>query len=644
MCGIFGFVDRSATPAAGPGALGVRMRDSLSHRGPDGWGVVTFEGHAIDVRGSGSPPERRARHAVTSSVATLGHQRLAVIDLSDGGRQPRASVDGRFWITYNGEIYNYRELGAELDSTGWPLKSDSDTEVLLSLFMRDGVECLDRLRGMFAFAIWDDIEGTLFMARDRFGMKPLCYARPSAGSLAFASEPKALMAAGLASPEEAPGAAAAFLRLGFMPSSASWYRDVEVVPPGHWARWSGDAVASGAYWSVGAASAGPVEEIDPASAAALVQPALVASTRAHLVSDVPVGVFLSGGLDSTAVLATARMAQPGPLRTFTVVFPGTRFDESALARRAAEHFGTEHCEIEVSDNRFFDGLDRFFDAMDEPTVDGANTYLVAQAAREAGLKVVLSGLGADELLGGYDSFVQVPRIRRLRQRLDRVPGGRSAASWVAGLVPSRAAPKMAELVTDPGWDLVEVWRGYRALFSRVHLRALLGEAAHGSGASDRHETEDWFWDIARSEIEEYMIPLLLRDADAYTMAWGLELRTPFVDHLLVETVRDTVRWRRDGATSYKATLIARMQGLVPPTHLGQPKRGFVLPIEDWLRRAFDDGAKRDETLAALAAEPRYRFAIDLFRRGRLHWSRIWALYVLERFTRGRAAGASGPES
>ena len=429
-----------------------------------------------------------------------------------------------------------------------------------------------------------------------------------------------------------------------MPSSASWYRDIAVVPPGHWVQWNGDATSVGAYWHLGVAPVGDAGEREPERVAAVVEPAIAASVRAHLVSDVPVGVFLSGGLDSTAVVAAARDAQPGPLRTFTVVFPGTGFDESALARQAAERFGTEHTEVRVSGDGFFDDLDRFFAAMDEPTVDGANTFLVARAAREAGLKVVLSGLGADELLGGYDSFVRVPRIRLLRRQLGRVPGGRAVARWTASLVAGRSAPKAAELVSSSACDLIEVWRDYRALFARAHLSALVGADAGPAPADDRRESHDVFWDIARAEIEEFMSPQLLRDADAFTMTWGLELRTPFVDHLLVEPVRDAARWPRDRGTSFKATLFARMPGLVPPAHLGHPKRGFVLPIEDWLRRAIDAGGDRDETLAAILDRPRYRFVIDGFRRGRLHWSRVWALYVLERFTRGRAGGASGPAS
>lgn len=641
MCGIFGHVDRA--PEASAGAAAARMRGALGHRGPDGWGLVTLGGDAIEEHGSSRPPARRARRAPVSWTTVLGHQRLAVIDLTDGGRQPRSTPDGRFWMTYNGEIYNYQALRLELETAGLRFESQSDTEVLLSLFVREGPRCLDRLRGMFAFAIWDDLEGTLFLARDRFGMKPIYYAQPGPRALAFASEPKALVAAGFASPEPAAGAAAAFLRRGSMPAGASWYRDLRLLPPGHWARWDGQAVSTERYWRMGAHE-GAASAVPVGQAAVSVARALVASVRAHLVSDVPVGIFLSGGLDSTAALAAARRAHGGPLRTFTVAFPGTRFDESGLARAAARHFGTDHTEVAISGDRFFAEMDRFFTCMDEPTVDGANTYLVAQAAREAGLKVVLSGLGADELLGGYESFVQVPRLRRLIAHLDRLPGARAAAAFTAARLPTRAAPKLAEILGGRSVDLVDLWRDYRALFSREHVDAVAGREAPATAAHDvngRRETGDWFWDVARCEVEEFMSPQLLRDADAFTMAWGLELRTPFVDHELLAVVRDGGRWARAPGASYKATLFGHMPGFLPASHLGRPKQGFVLPIEDWLRSALDDRgrATRDDVLARVAADPRARWVVEQFQRGRLHWSRVWALYVLERFTRGRGAPA-----
>jgi asparagine synthase (glutamine-hydrolysing) len=643
MCGILGYVTHAPARDDARAAAVVRMRDALAHRGPDGWGLVRLEGDRIEEDGSGRPAARRPRTPPAPWAAALGHQRLAVIDLTDGGRQPRATPDGRFWITYNGEIYNYRELRVELESGGARFTSESDTEVLLALYARDGAACLDRLRGMFAFAVWDDREGVLFLARDRFGMKPLCYASPSAGAIAFASEPKALLAAGLASRQPAEGSAARFLRRGSLPADASWYADVRVVAPGGWARWTRDGIATGRYWSLDESSDGPPRPVPAESAAAAVRRALVASVRAHLVADVPVGVFLSGGLDSAALLAAAREVSNGPLRTFTVVLPGTPHDEGALARQAAERFGTEHVEIAVSGDRFLEQLGRFFDAMDEPTVDGANTYLVAQAARSAGLSVALSGLGGDELLGGYGSFVAVPRLGRLIAALGSVPGGRAAAAWFAGRLPTRGAPKMAELLGRTPPRLDEVWRAYRALFTHAQVGVLAGAEAPAPGAAPGRADRDPFWTVSRCEIEEFMEPQLLRDADAFTMAWGLELRTPFVDHELLAAVRAAGRWARAGGASYKATLFRRMSGFLPEGHLGVPKRSFVLPIERWLRRALADPSVRDATLESVLAEPRCRPIVERFARGRLHWSRVWALYVLERFARrGTGEGAARP--
>jgi len=642
MCGILGCVRHAPARDGADVAAVVRMRDVLAHRGPDGWGLVRLEGGRIEEEGSGRPSAGRPRAPAAPWTAAIGHQRLAVIDLTDGGRQPRSTPDGRFWITYNGEIYNYRELRGELESRGVRFTSESDTEVLLALFARDGAACLDRLRGMFAFAVWDDRDGALFLARDRFGMKPLCYAMPSAGSIAFASEPKALLAAGLVQPRPAPESAARFLRRGCLPADASWYADVRVVEPGGWVRWTREGIATGRYWSLDEADGAPPRSASAESAAAAVRLALVASVRAHLVADVPVGVFLSGGIDSAAVLAAAREVASGPLRTFTVVLPGAPHDESAPARRAAERFGTEHVEIEVSGDRFLEQIGRFFDAMDEPTADGANTYLVAQAARSAGLKVALSGLGGDELLGGYPSFVAVPRLGRLIGALGSVPGGRAAAAWFAGRLPTRGAPKMAELVGRTPPRLDEVWRAYRALFTDAQVRELTGGGVTAPPDDASGQTsDDPFWTVSRCEIEEFMEPQLLRDADAFTMAWGLELRTPFVDHELLAAVRAAGRWARAGGASYKATLFGRMPGFLPDEHLRGPKRGFVLPIEQWLRRAVADPSARDAALASVFAEPRCRPIVERFARGRLHWSRVWALYVLERFARRHGAEGAG---
>ncbi len=644
MCGILGIVERHARLTTGLPSAAARMRDALAHRGPDGWGLVMLDGDAVEERSATGPAMRRPRVADAPRAAILGHHRLAIIDLSAGGHQPRSTPDGRFWITYNGEIYNYRELRRDLESIGFRFQSESDTEVLLTLYVREGAKCLERLRGMFAFAIWDDREGTLFLARDRFGIKPLYCSDLPAGPFVFASEPKACLASGLVPADGDPAAAALFLRRGCLPARVSYYRRLTPIPPGHWARWDGDRLATGEYWSLDTTVAAfATRETSADEAGRAVRQALAASVEAHMVSDVPVGVFLSGGLDSTAVVAAAREIHTGTLRTFTVAFPGTPWDESALARQAAARYGTDHTEIALTADRFFADLDRFFDAMDEPTADGVNTFVVARAAREAGLKVVLSGVGGDETLGGYDSFVDVPRLWRWLQA-GRAPVARRVLAALVERAPARWAPKVAEMLREPPASLPALWGQYRALFTRSQISAL-APGQHAKPAAEFGDPDggagDPFWQIARCEIEEFMIPQLLRDADAYTMAWGLELRTPFVDHAFLAAVGAAGRWPRRRGESWKTTIFRHMDGFLPPSHLGRRKQGFTLPFDRWLREALAAARPRDDTFAALLGAPRSRAIVDGFLRGRLHWSRPWALYVLERFRQRRHGHETG---
>ncbi len=659
MCAIFGWVGADDGCDAGVVASVRRMRDALAHRGPDGWGVVTLAGHAIDIEHDAGEPTRRSRLSPAAHAAVLGHHRLAIIDLTPGGRQPRSTPDGRFWITYNGEIYNYRELRRDLQEAGVAFESQADTEVVLALFVREGPRALDRLRGMFALAVWDDLEGALFLARDRFGMKPLVWTEPRAGTLLFASEPKACLASGLVSPDVDPPTEARFLRRGYLPTTTSAYRSLQPLAPGRWLRWTRDGIVTGRYWSLDAALGnGPARRARVEEAAQTLDAALTDSVRAHLVSDVPVGLFLSGGVDSTAVLAAARRVSSGTLRTFTVGCPGMPWDESASARATAARFDTTHTDIVVTADEVFAGVDRFFDTMDDPTADGLNTFVVARAAREAGLKVVVSGLGGDELLGGYGSFVGVPRLARVLALGRRAPALPRAAAAVATRLASGGARKIAEILRDAPCDVEGVWRRYRALFTRDQVLALARsgfdvdplEEAVGSCLTDGRETagaarsclgpsgpgdDETFWRIVRCEVAEFMIPQLLRDADQFTMTWGLELRTPFVDHAFFAAMRRVGAWPRRRGLSFKATLFAATPQLVPPAQANRPKRGFVLPMDRWLRDALSGERPRDEGFAALRSEPRYRVVVDDFLRGRLHWSRPWALYVLERWRQGR---------
>jgi asparagine synthase (glutamine-hydrolysing) len=640
MCAIAGLVDaRARDPDAAWRAVEA-MRRALAHRGPDDWGLVALAGGRVcrAAAAAAARPEAPTPHGGPAGpLVVLAHQRLAVIDLTPSGHQPMATPDGRFWITYNGELYNYRALRAELERAGVGFRGTSDTEVLLELFAREGPDAFARCRGMFAAAIWDATTATLWLVRDRFGIKPLYYARSAPHRLLFASEVKGLLASGLVSTDPDPRAPATFLARGFLPTEATFFRDIVALPPGCWARWRSDTWQIAPYWSLARVLAGRWRRVAAAEAAGQVRAALDESVRAHLVSDVPVGVFLSGGLDSTAVLGAVRRVYSGPLRTLTVVAPGTAHDEGALARQAAARYETEHVEVVLSGTELPGCLDEFFAALDQPTADGLNTYLVARAAREVGLKVVLSGLGGDELLGGYDSFVRVPRAVAWLAVARRVPGLVPTLAGLAAALPLATAPKAAELLAAAasGAALETVWRASRRLLTDAELRGLgyepvlLGPSTRGSAEG----VVDPFARVAACELAEFMTPQLLRDTDVFALRWAVEVRTPFVDHRVLEAVRAAGRWPRGRAPSYKLALFRAGEGFAPPDHLARPKRGFFLPFEGWLRRALEAPAASplNAQLAAILGRPTFRPFVERFVRGRLHWSRLWALYVLERF-------------
>lgn len=641
MCGIAGIASSGGHTVSDCETAVLRMTDVLSHRGPDDWGTVAWSGDRIIERSMTCPRVDRvcgeSEYRSECSVV-LGHRRLAIIDLSNNAHQPMGTADGRFWITFNGEIYNYRELRRELKSLGTTFRSTSDTEVLLALYAKEGERCLQRIRGMFAFAVWDGEKQELFLARDRFGMKPLYYARNPHGVFVFASELKALLSSGWASADFDEESETVFLQRGCIGAPKTFYRDIEALQPGHWAKWNGKELTIQSYWllskTIATAQNSRSRPWARADTAQEIRHALVETVASHLVSDVPVGVFLSGGLDSTAILGAIRQSYTGPLRTFTLAFPGAAWDESNLARRAAAHYGTEHTELEITKEDFCKDLDEMFLAMDQPTVDGYNTHFVAKCLRQAGGKVALSGLGGDEFLGGYKSFVNVPRLYHYFRAAEQLPWLTQFSGRIAEQLPMKCAPKMAQVLRRAPYSLPALWRHYRALFTDKQIRDLgmLPFASNGSESAGFH-VEDPFWAVACLESEHFMVPQLIRDADVFTMRHGVELRMPFVDHVFLSSVLEAGRWTRAGAPSYKAALFQSMDGLFPSNHLRQRKKEFLFPLAVWLRELLSNETSSEvgRQLRAYLDKPGYRPYVEGFNRRKVHWSRIWALYVLERF-------------
>ena len=585
MCGIAGLVSRNH--AGDRRGLLARMHGAIAHRGPDDRGAWQSAHHE----------------------AGFVHTRLSIIDPSPAGHQPMPLGD-RFTITYNGEIYNFAELRSALAASGVAFRSNSDTEVILRLYEAHGPACVDRLRGMFAFAIWDEQERSCFIARDRFGIKPLYY-RDDAGVLTFASELRALLAGGVPADLDA-NAAYQYFRSGSVPEPLTLIRGVRALEAGHYMLWQEGRLTTRKYWDVCFPGAAPAED-----AAAIARAALLDSVKHHFVSDVPVGVFLSGGMDSTAIVALASAVRGSGLRTFSLTFPGSDLDEGPEARRIAEHFATDHHEWALDGATAAGLFEQFLAAADQPSVDGFNTFIVARLARRHDTKVVLSGLGGDEMFGGYPSFREVPRLARLGQ-LVRLGGPLStAAVRVAGELGGSRLRRLNDLMSSPA-DLANAYGVFRGIYSSEEAAALtahyLGEHMAStedvSSACNDPTPED---SVSRLELTRYMRNQLLRDADVMSMASGVELRVPFVDSEVFDALSRVPAHQR---LERGKALLHRAVPEIPDWIARRPKRGFTLPLEQWL--------SHDWAPPVTQVDGPPTIAID-------SWYRKWSLLSFERW-------------
>jgi asparagine synthase (glutamine-hydrolysing) len=566
MCGLAALFAYGADAPPIAEAELMAMREAMRARGPDGAGLWLA-------------PEGRVG---------LAHRRLAIIDLSPGGAQPMAIDDGRLRIAYNGEIYNYKALRAELEAVGERFQGESDTEVILRLYRRVGPACVERLRGMFAFALWDEASRGMLLARDPFGIKPLYYA-DDGRTVRVASTVKGLRAGGAIDGALDPAGAVGYFLFGSVPEPHTLHRAVKALPAGH-VLWFDRAGTRGpkAFFDAGetlAAAARPEGALD-------LRARLLDSVRHHMVADVPVGVFLSAGLDAATVAALAAETRGTRLDTLTLgfrEFEGTARDEVPLAEAVARSLGTRHHTERVTGATFQGELANVLAAMDQPTIDGVNIYFVARAARERGLKVALSGLGGDELFGGYDSFRQIPA---LVAALRWLPGartlGRSARIVTASLARRLTSPKLAgaiEYGTRMGdayllrrglympWELTDVLdpdlarAGWAALEPLTRLNALADRAQEPRRA------------VQALEMTWYMRNQLLRDADWAGMAHGVEIRVPFVDARLFQ---DLAPWLGRAGGPDKRAMALTPKAPLPDAVLRRPKTGFFVPVREWL--------------------------------------------------------------
>jgi asparagine synthase (glutamine-hydrolysing) len=740
MCGICGASNFSEPDA---GALVRRMTDTMVHRGPDD------EGYLDD------------------GPLALGMRRLSIIDL-EGGHQPIFNEDGSIGVVLNGEIYNFRSLRKRLEDRGHSFRTRSDSEVIAHAYEEWGADSVQHLEGMFAFAVWDrrgakgqeqrgkseERRGTLFLARDRLGIKPFYYYAgkeqsakskeqraegedpfsdsdgplplalgPLPGSqFLFASEVRTLLASGVVPRRLSRSALRSYLLFGSVSEPETLVEGVFSLPPGHtltirldghgatpkpepyWNIASGGkeqrakrqeqpAVriatetqrhggAGGAPMRAGETSAVPVNSqseirnagspdgqpgwgassqssltpspFAPGSlrfAQARVRELLSESVRQHLIADVPIGVFLSSGIDSTALAALASREVSG-IHTFTVAFPEKEFSEAAIARQTAKQFGTTHDELMLSGDEMLARLTEAVGALDQPSIDGINTYFVSWAARQAGLKVTLSGLGGDEVFGGYNTFRRTPQYQRLAAIGSQVPRSLRAAMAAAlssagsGLARGDAARKLAALWNDSS-SLPHAYFFARALFTPSQVAELLNETQRPDNllwwdwlaeGAEQTSKMDNFSAVTCLEARSYLVSTLLRDTDSMSMAHSLEVRVPFLHHPLVEFVTQLPAEMKQRNGTPKALLVAALSDLLPSEVIHQTKRGFTFPWEQWLRGPLREMI--DSGLASLS--PSLRDAVNeksayavwqSYLNGKTSWSRPWSLYVLNEWVK-----------
>jgi asparagine synthase (glutamine-hydrolysing) len=646
MCGIAGLMRLDGRVTVEDVGAVLRMLDVQRHRGPDDWGLLLPDATARSRELGPLLGRLDPAHVMTypversSPMAVLGVRRLAILDRSPRGRMPMGSASGRGWLAYNGETYNYRELRAELGPAE-SFSSGSDTEVLLRAFDTWGEAALARLRGMFGLGYFQAAPTpTLLLARDRFGIKPL-YWHEDRRRVLFASEVAAIVRGGLV-PDEACGEALArFLEWGSVPSPLTTVKDVRVLPPAHVLKISSRGARVERYWDLGGAveAARRTAPRAAADAVAATRERLEESVRLHLVGDVPLGVFLSGGIDSSALAALAAEGRPQPLTTLSVAFEERALSEAAYARRMAARVGADHHEVLLRAPEVFADLGAFFAAMDQPTVDGLNTWCIARAARDAGLTVVLSGLGGDEVFWGYDHLRRTAALGLARAAMAVVP-----AAIRRGV--TRLGPMAGALLARPGLDRLAaleaptppgVYHLVRGLFPRAVVKDLLGasegdlEAAAPALTTDaRAGAGDLREALTRLEFSHYLGDQLLRDTDVMGMAHSIEARVPYLDHRLVETVLGLPAALKLDRARPKPLLLDALGDRLPREIWDRPKMGFTFPMAAWMRERAADLERlclEEKRLQRPAVEAVWR----AFAAGRTHWSRPWALLVLARF-------------
>ena len=614
MCGINGIYKFSKISYSKD--LIHKMNDTLAQRGPDAEGVYT------------------------DNNVYLGHRRLSIIDPTTNSNQPFKSADGRYVMVFNGEIYNYQEIKAQL--TNYNFKTKGDTEVVLAAFAEYGENCLQMFNGMFAFAIWDTLKKEMFIARDRMGIKPLYYVLNN-DEIIFSSSLKSILSTDLIERKISKDGLVDYLRYQTVHAPYTIIEGVFVIMPGQQLTVSEENEPKfKTYWKLTKDYKQAGNSI--AEVQATIRQKLNESVERRLVSDVPFGAFLSGGIDSSIIVALMSQQRDQKIDTFSVAFKEEEFSEAVFAQQIAKQYGTNHHEIELGVNEFKDLIPTAFKNMDHPSGDGLNTFVVSKKTREAGVKMALSGLGGDELFGGYSIFNQIPDLQAKKWLYSFPIYFRNPLGTVQhALKGTIASAKIKEILKSPTFDLEYIYQYYRQVNMDDQIASLLkiGTLPESRVLRMTHDLvgynkEGWpmppLSRISVAEMNSYMQNVLLRDSDQMSMANGLELRVPFLDHDLVSYVlgiRDEIK----KPITPKKLLVDSFKDLIPEEIYNRKKMGFVLPYEVWMKNELKSFC--EDRLTELKKISYFREnGIDnywkqfLSNNKRVNWSRIWPLVSL----------------
>ncbi len=611
MCGIAGIITKKSIPE--PEVIKTMLKN-LAHRGPDAEGVL------IGIK------------------VAFGHRRLSIIDLSDNANQPFEDYTKRFLIVFNGEIYNYQAIKSRID---YPWQSDSDTEVILAAYIKWGLKCLDYLNGMFAFAIYDNEKQELLIARDRLGVKPLYFYHSSEYFL-FASEVRSLLSSGYIERKIDSESINGYLSGQAVKTPNSIVKDIHQLCPGEYAIYSLGNLKRNFYWSIISEKKSEINASIQSYKEVLnhTRYLLEEAVKSRMVADVNVGAFLSGGIDSSAIVAIMAKYSDRPVDTFSIIFDDKKYDERKYAQIIAQRNKTNHTELLLEPKELINNLDNYFMSMDSPTVDGMNTWMVSKLVSSTGIKVVLSGLGGDELFAGYPGFTRWKKISSYKSFFfNKIV--RSGISKLSQFKKTRSLLKINDLFDGNSFDLNDFYSNNRAVFLESEINQLL---VSSNSSNKRNSWVDLnnelineypvYSQYSIGELTRYTLDVLLKDTDQMSMKWALEVREPFFDYKLVEYVLTVLDKHKLSNKTPKVLLVEAMGDLLPKEIVNRPKMGFSFPWDSWIRNELREYCHN--SLLALSKRDFFKpknimefWNQYLQQDKRINWVQIWSLVVLE---------------